>query len=225
MKLLVSLDNNKLYNISLNSKTDDSSQDSFNKPLIIKDTLLKDVKTKIIHMENINNKLVFVLEDGKVLFYNYSFKVTNNNPDFIEYNMISIDTLIETIDIKLDEESIIKVNKINKKSKQPIQFNTSNISNKDLESDQILTSSIRVINNLLMIPTKSGLLTFINVKDFTSFDCQLSTPLSFINILESPKDKIKFTVGGYENLLKVYDFDFAKKELTTLVSTKPMKFN
>lgn len=225
MKLLISFDNNKLYNISLNTKTDDSSQETFNKPLIIKDTLLKDVKTKIIHMENINNKLVFVLEDGKVLFYNYSFKVTDNNPDFIEYNMISIDTLIETINIKLDDDSIIKANKINRKSKQPIQFNTSNISNKDLESDQILTSSIKIINNLLMIPTKSGLLTFIDFKEYTTFDCQLSTPLSFINILESSKDKIKFTVGGYENLLKVHEYDFTKKELATLVSTKPMKFN
>jgi len=149
MKLLISLDNNKLYNVSLNTKTDDNSQEDFNKPLIIKDTILKDLKNKIIHMENINNKLVFVLDNGSVLFYNYSFKTTANNPDFIEYNMISIDTLLQAIDIKFNDELIINSNKINKKSKKPIQFNTSNISNKDLESDQVLTSSIKIINNLL----------------------------------------------------------------------------
>lgn len=225
MKLLISLDNNKLYNVSLNTKTDDNSQEDFNKPLIIKDTILKDLKNKIIHMENINNKLVFVLDNGSVLFYNYSFKTTANNPDFIEYNMISIDTLLQAIDIKFNDELIISSNKINKKSKKPIQFNTSNISNKDLESDQVLTSSIKIINNLLMVPIKSGLLTFIDLNNYTVFDHQLNAPLSFINIIETNKEKIKFTAGGYENLLKVCEFNMGNKELSTVVSTKPMKFN
>lgn len=225
MKLLISLDNNKLYNISLNTKTDDSSQDEFSKPLIIKDTILNDVKSKIVHMEKINNKIVLVLKNGSVMFYDYSFKSTNNNPDFIEYNMIGIDNLLHTVDIKFNDELIVSSNKANKKSKKPIQFNTSNISNKDIETDKILTSSIRIIDNLLFIPTRSGLLTFINLDDYTVFDHQINAPLSFIQIIQSDKEKIKFTAGGYENLLKVYEFNLVDKKLDTIVSSKPMKFN
>ncbi|SGZ41461.1 uncharacterized protein HGUI_03662 [Hanseniaspora guilliermondii] len=225
MKLLISLDNNKLYNISLNTKTDDSSQDEFSKPLIIKDTVLKDVKNKIIHMEKINNKIALVLGNGSVMFYDYSFKSTNNNPDFIEYNMISLDNLVQTVNINFNDDIIVSSNKVNRKSKQPIQFNTSNISNNDIETDQVLTSSIRIINNLLFIPIRSGLMTFINIDDYTVFNHQLSAPLSFIKIIESDKEKIKLTAGGYENLLKVYEFNLNNKELSTIMSSKPMKFN
>lgn len=229
MKFLVSLDNGKIYNVSLNSQRDDDNVDELNKPLIIKDVVLSEkAPSKIIHMNLLNNNLLYLIfANGDIFFYEYSIDLQEDiTKDYTNYNMITVHDVKHKLHIDLNDEHILEAHKVNKKSKKPIQYNASVISSDELNKDIILVNDLININQQLVVTTKSGKISFICLQTFKIlFDLQVPAPLSFIELISNEKNILTVALGGYENLLKITTIDTADKIIKEQNSTKPMKFN
>lgn len=229
MKFLVSLDNGKLYNVSLNSQRDDDSVEELNKPLIIKDVVLEQNKShKIIHMDLLNKDTLFIIfSNGDVIFYKYDVELqVDSSGEYINYNMLNIQNVEHKLHITLNDEHILESHKKNRKSKKPIQYNTAAISSEEMNQDIILVNDIIKIDDKLILASKSGSITFICLKSFkVIFDVQVSAPLSFLSMIKFVDNECTIAIGGYENLLKIITIDMIEKQIKEEVATKPMKFN
>lgn len=229
MKFLVSLDNGKLYNVSLNAQRDDDNVEELNKPLVIKDVVLEENQSlKIIHMDLLNKDILYMIyANGDIIFYKYDVELQEDSTgEYINYNMLNIQKVEHKLHISLNDEHILESHKSNRKSKKPIQYNTAAISSEEMNEDVVLVNDIIKVDEQLILASKSGSISFICLKSFkVIFDIQVSAPLSFLKMVKFGDNECTLAIGGYENLLKIITVDMIEKKIKQEIATKPMKFN